>query len=110
LISCDYNWDLLVCEQIREFKDVTEAACKNAYNLPSVSEKNGLETYRLFFKRRHTVERTNLIIIRASDFLVATSKDFEGQIHNLTSLVRPDMLRLVASLLTTNQVAILLDF
>ena len=47
---------------------------KKVFNLPSVGDKRGEQTYRLHFKRRHTVERTNLVIIRASYLLLVLDK------------------------------------
>ena len=68
---------MLESAKMEEIKAMTFRACKNAYSLPSVGEKDGDETYRLFFRRRHTVERTNLIIVKASDLLVAVGWDFK---------------------------------
>ena len=82
-----------------------------------MGEKQGSETYRLHFKRRHTVECTNLIIIRTSDLLLKVKKEF----FNLnesdcscrsveTLMVHPECLQLIGSLLSTNQIALLIDF
>lgn len=61
---------------MKEFEAMTIRACKNAYSLPSEGEKSSTETYRQVFRRRHTVERTNLIVVRASDLVIATGFDF----------------------------------
>ena len=76
LKSVEVNHELLDSEILNEIEAMTTMAFKNAYSLPSVGDKSGSETYRLFFKRRHTVERTNLIVIRASNLLIATGYDF----------------------------------
>ena len=52
------------------FQKDTKLAFKGAYALPSSGDKAGKETFRLHFKRRHTVEKTNLIVIRTTDFLI----------------------------------------
>ena len=57
-------------EEIKEIRKIMNVAWKHAYSLPSSGEKTGRETYRLHFKRRHTVERINLFIIRASDLII----------------------------------------
>ena len=65
LLSEECNQELMESDEMREIQGLCLAACKNAHVLPSVGEKKSQETYRHFFKRRHTVERTNLIIVRA---------------------------------------------
>lgn len=76
LLSEEINDDLVNSDSIKKFQEETQAAWKKTYFLPSMGDKKGKETYRLFFRRRHTVECTNLIIIRASDFLVTAWRDF----------------------------------
>ena len=110
------NKELIESDKVKHFAKMTSLAFKNTYALPSDGEKKGTETYRLFFKRRHTVERTNLIIIKASDLLLATGKMFEDEDKNNVSssheevLIRPDILKLIAALLPTNQIAIFIDY
>ena len=55
---------------MKEFRIVAGKAFEKAKYLPSVSEKVGVETCRMHFKRRDTVERSNLIIIKVSDLLI----------------------------------------
>lgn len=86
LDEVQFNNELIESDKVKHFAKMTGLAFKNTYALPSVGEKKGAETYRLFFKRRHTVERTNLIIIKASDLLLATGKMFEiGGKNNISS-------------------------
>ena len=58
------------------------------------------------------MERTNLIIIRASDFLLQLKREFISASERSTEtlMVHPECLKLISSLLPTNQVAILIDF
>ena len=57
------------------------------------------------------MEKTNLIIIRASDLLMQISKDPSSDgILTERLLIQPACLTLIASLLATNQVAVLVDF
>ena len=66
----EINQDFINSDQIKQFQQKSAQAYKKTYTLPSVGEKAASGTYRLHFKRRHTVERTNLIIIRASNLLM----------------------------------------
>lgn len=89
---------------------MTAEAFKGAYSLPSSGEKQGSETFRLHFKRRHTVEKTNLIVVKASDFLIHVQKEHQNGRTVERVHVRLDSLTLIGSLLETNQVAILIDY
>ena len=56
------------------------------------------------------MERSHLIILKASDLLIQVTKSLgEGWSKEILS-IRPGCLTLIAKLLKTNQVAILLDY
>ena len=105
----ELNNELLRLDEVQQVREISELAWKSAYSLPSVGEKTAKETYRIHFKRRHTVERTNLYIIRATDLLVQVSREHSDgrEIQRLS--VNPNYLNMIAQLLPDNQVAILLD-
>lgn len=84
---------------------------QQAYFLPSVGEKKGRETYRLHFKRRHTVEKTNLYVVRASNLIFQLRKTISAdrQEEKLKLFVNPQFVNFIAKLSAQNQVAILID-
>ena len=95
-----------------EIKTLCTNAFKNYKNLPSAVAKNGTETFRHAFNRRDTVERTNLVIIRASELLLSVETSFSVESGERKQKVKisPKMLQMIAQIVQTKQVAILLDF
>ena len=83
---------------VTKMKSLSESAFKDTNLLPSKSEKDGPETYRHWYQRREHVEKTNLVIFRASDLLMQVTQTFhiESGERKQTVEVNLQMMRMVA--------------